>query len=100
MPDTPFDQPINEADRRAREAFRAVHENVTGEQTININPRTYERILAGKRDVPPGVARELAEFLRCLSPESFDGDAFFGWIDALEAWSDDCQRRSAEAHHA
>ena len=57
--------PISEADRQARAAFAAYLQfyqvdRKTDGQPISLDRRTVGRIVAGKRDVPPGVARELA----------------------------------------
>lgn len=97
-------QPINEADRQARAAFKAyVCDNLRGiviAPPIDVSQRTCERIAAGKRDVPPGLARELATFIRGEMPIARHRDQLEGWAMALELWADDCDQRSKDRRHA
>lgn len=97
-------QPINEADRQARAAFKAFDGwlRLHGQLAFvsPINPRTWERITAGARDVPPGLARELASNLRELMGTQRDRTQLESWAMALELWADDCDERSKAARHA
>lgn len=92
--------PINEADRQARAAFKAYNRWLLRQDPVSdlwqgIDPRTYQRIAAGKRDVPPGLAREIAAKLRELMAKPNWLLDFDEWAAAFEAWADDCQQRSA-----
>lgn len=99
-------QPINEADRQARAAFKAyadwfMRDRITMLTPIAMAERTYQRIIAGKRDVPPGAAREMAARIREDMLTSVLGrDTMEGWAMALELWADDCDERSKAARHA
>lgn len=98
MPAQDHSTPVNEADRKARAAFRDYtlhHQNtlITRAWPVSgTSTRTLARIFAGKRDVPPGLARELAVKIRAdeTGPE-------LGWADALDRWADECAARTTIA---
>lgn len=94
-------QPINEPDRQARAAFKALFDGIPTRVShgllleIGLNYRTFQRILAGERDVPPGLALSLADWLgsdhdgardaqNVLQGTSPDGADI---IAALKAWA-------------
>ncbi|MAY78594.1 MAG: hypothetical protein CL802_13645 [Citromicrobium sp.] len=91
--------PATESDRQARAAFRDYtlyyQDNlITAALPIDMSPRTFERIFAGKRDVPPGVAREMAAKIRTDVIEARDPARLEGWATALETWARDCEARN------
>ena len=94
--------PVSNADRQARIAFREFtlyyqQKLITRAEPIDLAPRTYNRIFAGKRDVPPGAARELAGKIREMIGSPLPNDTEIaqldGWAFALEDWADECQQR-------
>ena len=90
--------PVSEADRQARAAFRAYalhfqETRITAGLPVDIAPRTYDRIVARKRDVPPGIARELAGIIRQEMVTAYDPRKLDGWASALEIWAQDCEAR-------
>lgn len=95
--------PINEADRQARAAFKAYagHCAANGAaQPVAMNPRTFDRIVAGRRDVPPGAAREMAARIREDLVLERRKETLEAWAAALELWARDCDTRSKGADHA
>lgn len=97
-------QPINEADRQARAAFShfakwLYRNDPFGQLPIDMDPRTWQRIARGERDVPPGVARELAAYIRAQIP-AWDWATVISWAEAFELWADDCEQRSKAVRHA
>ena len=91
-------QPINEADRQARAAFKAYAQwsflQGPSGYVPSINPRTWERIRKGERDVPPGLARELAGLIRDDMARTRNRNQLADWAIALDLWADDCATRS------
>ncbi len=93
--------PISEADRQARAAFAAYLQfyqvdRKTDGQPISLDRRTVGRIVAGKRDVPPGVARELAAKIRQDMVTAYEPAKLEGWAMALELWAQDCAPRQSK----
>ncbi|MEO9625902.1 MAG: hypothetical protein ABJF09_00670 [Qipengyuania citrea] len=90
--------PVSEADRQARAAFKAytLHYQqamITRAYPVQASPRTLDRIFSGQRDVPPGIARELAAKIRADTDLARHPDRRDGWADALDLWADDCEGR-------
>ena len=99
MPAQDHATPVNEADRQARAAFRQYtlhfqNAQITRALPVELNPRTFDRIFAGKRDVPPGVALEMAAKVRADTDLARHPDRQDGWATALELWAKDCADRS------
>jgi len=95
--------PISEADRQARAAFKAytLHYQQTviaRAYPVQASPRTLDRIFSGQRDVPPGIARELAAKIRADTDLARHPDRRDGWADALDLWADDCDSRKGQHH--
>ncbi len=93
MPD-----PLSEADRQARAAFKAFSDHYrlgrgARVRPLDLAPRTFERIYSGARDVPPGIARELAAMIRADTDLGRHPDRQDGWATALELWAQDCAER-------
>lgn len=92
MPKTDFSQPINRADAEARRAFREVLARFGKDALaaqLEANPRTIERI-GLTRDVPPGMAMDLAAY---LSPIDGAGSPQGRWFAAFSTWAEDCRQR-------
>lgn len=84
-------QPVSEADRAARAAFRE-HCSINGGTAAladrhGLNQRTVERIQRGDRDVPPGVAISLAT--ECREWRLVERAI------VLERWAQECEQRRA-----
>lgn len=78
--------PVNDLDAAAREAFSACANAYDIAEVHGISPRTVERIAAGKRDVPPRLAREVGEHVRGrIERREMLIDE---WSGALIAWAD------------
>lgn len=102
MPTRDHSTPLNEADRQARAAFKAYtlhYQNAAITRAYPVqgsaSTRTLDRIFAGKRDVPPGIAREMAEKIRADVDLARHADRQDGWATALELWAEDCEARRA-----
>ena len=102
MPTRDHATPVSNADRQARTAFReftSYYQNklITGLPPISMAPRTYDRICWGRRDVPPGAAREMAgkirEMIGSPVPDATEIVKLDGWANDLTAWADECQQR-------
>lgn len=98
MPAQDHATPVSEADRQARAAFREYtlhyqNATVTRAYPVDASPRTLDRIFAGKRDVPPGIAREMAAKIRADTDLARHPDRQEGWATALELWAEDCAAR-------
>lgn len=97
-------QPINEADRQARAAFR-LHCDETGghaafAQRHGMNSRSAERIYAMRRDVPPSLARTVAAEIRDDFATMNRRPQLADRARALELWAQDCADRSAARRNA
>ncbi|KPH59160.1 hypothetical protein [Novosphingobium sp. ST904] len=92
MPKPDFSQPINRADAEARRAFRELLAR-DGKDALaaklEANPRTIERI-GLTRDVPPGMAMDIAEQLTPVTAGSIEGR----WFAAFSIWAEDCRQRT------
>lgn len=89
MPDF-FASPINDADAAARRAFRKARMVYDIAAQHDVARRTVDRIAAGKRDVPPKLARAIADHLRGLGlsdDETVESIAapLIAWADSREA---------------
>lgn len=84
-------QPVSEADRRARAAYRRYSSYVGLEQLAmryRVAARTAQRVHAGQRDVPPGLAESIAAEIRGRGLDRSAAD----WEDcatALEQWANE-----------
>lgn len=92
--------PINEADRQARAAafaYNTWRHSEDGESFYppELNLRTWQRIVRGERDVPPGLARQLSALIREDMTTARNRDQLDGWAVALDLWTYDCDKRSA-----
>lgn len=80
------------ADAAARRAFRAAAKLYDMADWHGIDPRTIARIAAGKRVVPPGLARDSAAMLHDLNG---DNEAEIAALArALLAWADENEERA------
>lgn len=83
--------PVNDLDRAARGAFAQLVGEVGAlyaADLFGVDHRTIGRIAAGRRDVPPGLAREAARRI----PE-IGGDLGCQQIDALNAWANSREQK-------
>lgn len=85
-----FETPTNDLDRAARRAFRMARMVYDIAAQHDIARRTVERIAAGKRDVPPKLARAIAGHLRAQGlsdDETVESIAapLIAWADSREA---------------
>lgn len=89
--------PVNEIDAAARSAFGAlVRRDGVGTLAawLGVNPRTVGRI-GISRDVPPGMARRLVDYLdpaHCPPPVPAKNHA---WAMAFHEWAEFCRQRDA-----
>lgn len=82
--------PENELDRCARAAFQKCAGELGSHglaQMFGVARRTVERIQLGKRDVPPGLARQMADRIEEIGASV--GQRHAG---ALRAWADSRER--------
>lgn len=102
MPTRDHATPVSNADRQARDAFKAYtlhyqQTHITRAYPVEASPRTLDRIFSGQRDVPPGMARDLASKIREAIWDDTIGYSeakrLGGWATALESWADECQQR-------
>jgi DNA-binding transcriptional regulator YdaS (Cro superfamily) len=96
MASTASDYPPNDpVDQAARRAFRRACDRLGGRAAVSdvmsIGARNSERMYAGKRRIPPGVARQLAGNLRGIEPERLREQDIAN-ADALEAWAHACEQ--------
>ncbi|MFC0683189.1 hypothetical protein [Novosphingobium clariflavum] len=92
MPKPDYAQPINTADAEARRAFRELLARDGKDElsiVLGVNPRTIERI-GLTRDLPPGMAMDLAAY---LSPINDAGSDDGRWFAAFSTWAEDCRQR-------
>lgn len=101
--------PVNAADKAARQAFRELLKR-DGVQHLSrllqVNERTVQRIGVA-RDVPPGMALDLARYLlhlpmtisrlRANDPPP-ERDWSLEWARAFERWANHCRQRK-DANH-
>lgn len=91
MPDYPATEAI---DQDARDAFRRACNRLGGRaavsEVLSLGARNSERLYAGKRRIPPGVARDLAAVLRGIEPERLR-EQDLADAAALEAWQRACE---------
>jgi hypothetical protein len=95
MPAKDHTQPVNDIDRAARGAFYQVVDELGPAglaARFAVDRRTVDRIYAGRRDVPPGLAREIAAQIETIGPDIDARHA--AW---LLAWADYCAARRATA---
>jgi hypothetical protein len=88
MPDH-FATPANDLDRAARGAFHQVVDELGAQRTaqmFDVNRRTVDRIYKGERDVPPGLARDIAARIDEIGPDihAWHADALTAWADSRE----------------
>lgn len=97
--------PVSQSDAAARAAFRAYTLYWQSAQMVSVypveaSPRTLDRIFAGRRDVPPGIAHEMAahiqEFIGRYAHGPADITWLEGWAVALETWAGECAARCAQ----
>lgn len=89
-----FATPRNPLDAAARAAFRRWCNALGGPKEAafwsDIDARTAERIYQGKRDVPPGLARTIAELIeRDTHDQKPDHAVASAAARDLRAWADD-----------
>lgn len=85
-----FATPVNTLDVAARRAFRKARMVYDIAAQHEVGRRTVERIAAGKRDVPPRLARSIADHLRAQGlsdDETVESIAapLLAWADSREA---------------
>lgn len=96
MPTKNHAAPLNALDAAARLAFAEAAKLYDIADWHDLNPRTVERMARGRRDVPPGLARDVAAQLAALNGDN--EPAVANLARALTAWAD--SRAAAEgAHH-
>lgn len=90
--------PVNEVDRQARAAIAAyarwrAKELRETTPLLDMNPRTLQRIVAGKRDVPPRAAREVSAKIRHDMVTATNRAELEDWATAMDRWAQECEDR-------
>jgi hypothetical protein len=97
LPRFDFAKPINAADAAARTAFRELLARDGADSLATVleaNTRSIQRI-GVTRDLPPGMAMDLAEYLVPIDADSFPPGSIEGrWFAAFSTWAEDCRQRS------
>ncbi|MEM6493898.1 MAG: hypothetical protein AAF650_05910 [Pseudomonadota bacterium] len=88
-------QPIIEADRQARAAFRGYMQWLRRNEaaldlTNEVLPETLKRLESGQCAVPTDIARELVTLIRRDMKTAYERMELEGFAMALEIWVEDC----------